>query len=189
MSRKTHPTKPFQSLPRDHLAWRVADYLNANREEVLTRADVAAKFGVDASMVDTLMAPAVAAGFVKMDRGTADGNVWRRPKRLRNAFPAPFTPSLAAVARASRTHRRAATLLDIGSIKIERGIPIPNPVRRAKVWDALLSKMQPGDSFVVPDHARDAVSHAKLDYQRRVKGVRFTVRKIDDTQTRVWRTA
>lgn len=181
--------KPISNLPQDHLSWRVAAYVQSNPSEVLTRGDIATKFGVDASMVDTLVSPAVTAGFVKVEHGTADGTVWRRPMRMRTAFPAPFTPSLAAVARAGRSSRRVGTRLDISTIRIEQGVPIPSPSRRTAQWDDLFAKMGPGDSFVVPAFAHGAVAHAKVDYQRRVPGVKFTLRKIDDTQTRVWRSA
>lgn len=181
--------KPISNLPQDHLSWRVAAYVQANPSEVLTRGDIAAKFSVDASMVDTLLSPAVTAGFVKVEHGTPDGTVWRRPLRMRTAFPAPFTPSLAAAARASRASRRTGTRLDLSTIKIEKGVPIPDPVRRRQQWEDIFAKMTPGDSFVVPGFAHDALAHAKVEYQRRVPGVRFTLRRIDETETRVWRSA
>lgn len=181
--------KPITNLPQDHLSWRVATYLQTNPSEVLTRGDIAAKFGVQASMVDTMMGPAVAAGFVKLDHGTADGNVWRRPMRMRTAFPMPFTPSLSAAARSVRATRRAGTRLDLSSIRIEKDVPIPSPLRRTQQWDDLFSKMELGDSFAVPGFAHDALAHAKVEYQRRTPGAKFTLRKIDETETRIWRSA
>lgn len=181
--------KPITNLPQDHLSWRVATYLQSNPSEVLTRGDIAAKFGVQSSMVDTMMSPAVAAGFVKLDTGTADGNVWRRPMRMRSTFPMPFTPSLSAAARSARATRRAGAQLDLGSIRIEKGVPIPDAVRRGQKWDHLFAQMEIGDSFAVPAFAHGALGHAKVEYQRRTPGTRFTLRKIDETETRIWRSA
>ncbi len=187
MSRRD-PQKTMNSLPRDHLAWRVAIYLHENPHEVLTRGDIAAKFDTDTSMVDTLMGPAVAANYVKIERGTEDGVVWRRPKRVRTAFPVPFTPSLSAHSR--RAQRTTPRLIDLSRISIDHDVPLPGPTKpRSVQWAELFGRMGVGDSFVVPAQIHNTLCHARQQFQRQARGSRFTVRKVSASESRCWRVA
>lgn len=185
MNRRNKQSKSLQSMPHDHLSWRVAHYLNANRAEVLTRADIAAKFDVEASMVDTLMVPAVTAGVVKLDRGTADGNVWRRPQRLRTALPAPFAAPLAAASPA----KKAATLVDLSDVKIEAGVALPVKAPPGGRWKAIFDRMGPGDSFALPVRAQHAAGHAVRVYRMHVPTSTFIIRQVPGALVRIWRTA
>ena len=176
-----------RSIPKDHLMWRVVDYVNANPSEVLTRGDVAAKFDADPSTIDSLLSLAVSAGMLKRDEGTEDGTVWRHPGKQKTAFPRPFTPSLAAATRAERATRRAARRVDFEAIEIESGIPVQEVAKTGGEWNALFSRMKPGDSFQLPTRSAGAASHAKLKFCKQVAGARFVLRKVSDSHTRVWR--
>lgn len=187
MSRSNTLARP---APKDALMWRVVDYLHTNRDEELTRGDVATKFDVEASSVDSLLAPAVDAGFLKRASGGADGVVWRRPQRMRGGpFPTPFTPSLVAAGKAARRAKRSATIVNIGALVIEQGVPISERVSPGSQWTALFDRMKPGDSFQLPAGARDAAAHARSNYKLKVPSAQFLIRKVSETHARVWRTA
>lgn len=180
-------TNTARAVPKEHLMWRVVDYMNANPGEVLTRNDVAVKFNAAASTIDTLLAPAVSAGWLKRDHDTPDGTVWRHPKTKSN-FPRPFTPSLAAAARASRA-KRAVRRVEFDAIVIESTIPISDAPKASSQWAALFNRMRPGDSFQLPSVSTAALCHAKLKYCKTVETARFVTRKVSGTHTRIWRTA
>jgi hypothetical protein len=172
--------------PRDSLTWRVIDYLGANPGERLTRSDVATKFGFDASAVDSELAGAVMAGQLLRETSDEDGIVWRL--RYRGArFPAPFTGTLAAARKAVRAKRHA--LIDISGFKIEKGIPLIEPVKRVNQWNKLFDGMETGDSVLVPNEARMALAHAQAKYRKTATHVVFAIRKVNETHTRMWRTA
>lgn len=181
-------TSAVRSVPKDALMWRVLDYTNANPTEVLTRSDIAAKFDVAASTVDSMLAPAVAAGMLKRDHDTPDGTVWRHPSK-RGAFPRPFTPSLTAVARAGRRTRSAIQHVNFNAIVIESDVPITEQPKVGSQWVALFDRMKAGDSFKLPSRSSAALSHAKLSYCKLVLTARFLTRKVSDTETRIWRIA
>jgi hypothetical protein len=171
--------------PRDSLAWRVIDYLRANPGERLMRSDVATKFSVEASSVDTQLAGAVMAGQLIRDCHDEDGVVWRLQYRG-GGFPVVFAGTLAAARKAARAKRNA--LIDISAFKIEKGIPLIEPARRINQWNRLFDGMEPGDSVLVPNEARMALSHAQLKYRKTASHVIFAIRKVSETHTRIWRT-
>ena len=174
-----------RATPKDHLMWRVVDYLNANPTEVLTRSDIAAKFETSASTVDSLLGLAVAAGMIKREHDTPDGTIWRHVKS-KSAVPRPFSPSFAA---AKRAVKGSIQRVDFAAIEVDRGVPIHEAALPSSQWKALFDRMEPGDSFQLPSRSAAALSHAKLKYCKLVDGARFTVRKISSTHTRIWRTA
>ena len=183
MPRKTTDLK----APKDSLIWRVVDYLSANPGERLTRSDVAKKFDADAAAIDGELAPAVASGHLIREPHDEDGIIWRL--RYRGAkFPAPFTGTLAAAQRAVKTRRH--TLIDVSMFEIEKGVPLVEPAVRRNRWNELFGRMEPGDSFQVPDSARMALSHAQANYRKtQAQHVRFAIRKVSETHTRIWRTS
>jgi hypothetical protein len=186
MSRR--PTNPARSTSSDHLVWRVMEYLDANRDEVLTRSDVAAKFDIAPSAVDSLLAPAVASGMLRREQSDTDGVVWCRRKR-RIAFPLPFTPRLAVSARAVRRAKATARRAELESIVIESGIPIVERVPAKSPWFVLFDRMKVGQSFQLPTESSGALGHAKQKYCKVMPTARFVTRQVSDTHTRIWRTA
>jgi hypothetical protein len=172
--------------PRDSLAWRVLDFLQANPGEELTRGDIAVKFNIEASAVDSLLAPAVSAGHLVREVGGADGVIWK-PNAARGRFPKPFVGSVDASRRAVRAHRQS--LIDISSFTIEKDIPLVDVMRRVNQWNALFARMELGDSFLLPQSARMAAAHAQAKYRKSAREVMFAMRKVSDTHSRIWRTA
>lgn len=67
---------------------------------------------------------------------------------------------------------------------VDKGVPIPVSRTEAAVP---LSKMEVGESIVFPLSKRSGVqTHASITKRR--NGKEFTVRKVNDTEARVWRT-
>ena len=176
------------AIPKDSLSWRVSDYLLSNPRELLTRSDVAEKFGVQAAAVDDLLTAAVDAGHIVRQQSPEYGVIWRASDSVR-PFPKPFTETLVAVNKAARAARRAATLVDFDSIVIEKGIPIPDPLKRMARWNEIFAKLEVGDSFQVAKAAKDALAHARSKYRATAPTTSFVIRQVDDNHARIWRTA
>lgn len=70
----------------------------------------------------------------------------------------------------------------MNQILIERGIPVPNQKPRG-FWPHLLQSLQPGDSFLVPDHSTRTIA-AKA---ARVLGLSVRTSKENKRGFRVWR--
>lgn len=66
---------------------------------------------------------------------------------------------------------------------IDKEVPIPEPDR---VTDYPLTKLEVGDSFVFPLEKRASVQSLVSGLKRNGFGV-FTIKKISDTECRVWR--
>jgi hypothetical protein len=173
--------------PQDSLSFKVVDYFHGHPDEVLTQRDVAKKFGVAPSSVDSMLMPAVQSGHLVRAQSDEYGVVFRLPPK-RTGFPKPFTPSLKEAVRRNREARRAPVRIDFAAIKIEKDVPLIDPLKRVAHWDQLFDKMAVGDSFSLPLAARDAVAHARTHYRERLKGTKnFAVRKVDESRVRVWR--
>lgn len=71
-------------------------------------------------------------------------------------------------------------------IKIEKGIPLPVARSRKKsIWP--FDEMKIGDSFLMPKKLSRASSNASNHAKKLNK--KFACRKVDENNTRVWRTA
>lgn len=79
--------------------------------------------------------------------------------------------------------------VDFASFVIEKGIPIPELKPKVSQWRVIMAKLEVGDSFQVPNQARDALAHAATHYRQTVEGWRYAIRKMDENFTRIWRTA
>lgn len=174
------------AAPPDSLAGKVIEFLKANPGECLTRSDVAQKFGAHATMVDTLLAPAVHAKMLARVADDADGVTWKLQ------YPPTSFPAISGTLGASKkpVTRKPRSVVDLRGVVIEKGIPLIEPFKRAPAqWARLFDLMEPGDSFVVPNDARAALSHAQANYRKVHTKITFAIRKLDDAQTRIWRTA
>lgn len=85
------------------------------------------------------------------------------------------------------THRLGFTGLSMSheSIKIESGIPIPDPAQRKSEIDALLTALKVGDSFLIRK-----TQYASFGARARALGIRITVRSVDGSNPemfRLWR--
>lgn len=72
----------------------------------------------------------------------------------------------------------------MGTVKIEKGIPIPNVNKNGRKKKYPWDTMEIGDSFVMPRPSGVGIKQADVRYGRK-----FTARKIDATSARVWRIA
>ena len=181
--------KPNDSgSPSDTLSWRVTDYFRAHPAEVLTPRDIAKKFDVAPSSVDTMLMPAVQAGHLARGQSDEYGVIYRLPANG-GKQPHPFmnTPQ----ARKSLAKRQAAFRMDFSKIVIEKDIPLADPYVRRAPWPKLFDRMEVGDSVRLPKEARAAVAHAMQSYRKKPEhqGKDFKLRLMDEVHVRVWRTA
>lgn len=103
--------------------------------------------------------------------------------------PSGASSSVFDMARAAKPPRKTRTLLpplDVGSIKIRSGIPIPNPTRApgTSPYRQLLDKLKPGDSVELDEsYAKSLVSAAKK------AGIKLAVRRVENGGGDRWRLA
>tara|TARA_Y100001937_G_scaffold20866_1_gene29285 strand:+ start:1376 stop:1612 length:237 start_codon:yes stop_codon:yes gene_type:complete len=67
-------------------------------------------------------------------------------------------------------------------VVIEKNVPMPTS-RYSSKWAKILDDMEIGDSIVLPDR-RTSSLFCQHGYRR---GMKFTVRKQDDSHLRIWR--
>jgi hypothetical protein len=70
-------------------------------------------------------------------------------------------------------------------VQIDKGIPMPSR-GRAINWAPLLGQLEVGDSFLLPDAAKSAISTAVKAFKD-ATGKELSTRKVDGG-IRVWRT-
>jgi len=175
--------------PRDSIAWRVIDFLEANPTEELLRRDVATKFSIDVVQVDDMLRPAVTADRIKRELNADSELVWRLNYSKRGT-PKPFAEPLAAAKRAKRANRKPPVAIDFSTLVIEPGIAVIERIQpKAGLWAGLLDRMTPGDSVRLMLEAKDAAAHAQYAYRKANPGAKFVVRKVSDEHCRIWRLA
>lgn len=77
------------------------------------------------------------------------------------------------------------TALDVSTITIEKSVPMPELKRPGTPWLALISKMEVGDSFVVPN---EKIANGLYQYFKKAN-MKATIREIEAGFCRVWRRA
>lgn len=171
---------------------RVCQFFAKQRDEELSKADIALKFDVATSGVDAVLARAVETQLLTREK-SASGVVFRAGPKLPK--PQPATPLPAGAAQ--RPTRRGVRLppLNLDEIKIETGIPVAPLTRNGvvsgqRMYAPLIKKLQPGQSFQVPKEYRGTLSSAikALCKEHPEPKPEFTVRLVNDTHARVWRT-
>lgn len=70
---------------------------------------------------------------------------------------------------------------------IEDDVPIPPKLVRSTMQFDILLRLKPGQSFAVPKEKDKAVRNAVVNFSKRHPEYQFTVRKLPDGRTRVWR--
>lgn len=68
--------------------------------------------------------------------------------------------------------------------QIDKNVPLPT----FKQHEFPFSEMEQGDSFVIPSSNRTSARNHASDYQKEHENVKFEIRKISETEVRVWRT-
>ena len=82
----------------------------------------------------------------------------------------------------------AAALPDPASLQIEPGVPIPQPLsKRTLQYQVVFSAMQVGDSFKCDNSAATPLITSASKWGKSI-GRKFTVRRLSETESRIWRT-
>lgn len=144
----------------------VIEFLFSNPDEELTADDACAKFGYPSAKVHSALQPAVRSGQLAFVKNAEEDMVYRKGKRKR-AWSGP---------------------VDLSSIKLEDDVALPTANRGASKtdWSALLNRMQPGQSCVLPRRARGTVTRLATAFKKEGKG-EFAIRVLDEQQMRFWR--
>ncbi|MBC7599700.1 MAG: hypothetical protein H7238_11890, partial [Polaromonas sp.] len=111
----------------------------------------------------------------------------------------PFAHAYKAVASSihSATHPAAPTkraspnkapLPDPAAIALDDDVPMTSARAATPDWAALFDRMQPGQSCKLPKHAKATLAKATQE-QHKSSTKRFAIKKISDTEIRIWRTA
>ena len=186
--KNAQPKFAENGAPSDTLAWKLMDYFRAHPDEVLTPRDIAKKFDVAPSSVDTILMPAVQAGYLARGQSNEYGVIYRQPANG-GKQPHPFmsTPQ----AKKTLAKRQTAFRMDFSKIVIEKDVPLADPYVRRAPWPAVFDQMDVGDSVKLPKEARGAVAHAMQAYKKKPghEGKDFALRLMDEVSMRVWRTA
>lgn len=177
------------------LPYLVIEFLTTNPHEELTCDDIEAKFERSSRQVHSLLAEAVERGAVTRAPGDDGELVYRLGagspgvKTNRGRHPALAAHEALDLAAKKKATRRPPVEVDIDAISIEKSVPIPHGGRvRVMDWTGLLSRMAVGDSCSLPEQVKTTLSKACTDSKKAGTGT-FTIRRISDTEVRLWRTA
>lgn len=193
------PRPPYAPHPGS-LADRVCRYLRSHPGAELERQDFYRLFEAHGKSVEPFLEACIAHGLVVKGMNEDNNVVWRAgPKLAELARSIPSTAQIGAALHpnaGTRTRRLAPRKdlppLDPGKIKLERGVPKP-PIKTGRfstVYAPLFEGMEPGTSRLLPtQHAHRFLDAAKQAAKRAGTPQRWSIRKIDDTHSRVWRDA
>lgn len=196
--------------PREgSVAWKVIQFLQANREEQLDADLISAKCDCDRRNVHTLLGPAVQAELLARREDMESGELVYTAGKVTTPAPAAGgfhgwlerkgqasaegrgqrgapPPAIPAPPDAEKK-RSAPFYIDVSTVQIDKGVPIPGRGARAIDWAPLLGKLEVGDSFLLPSAAKSAIGTAMKAFKD-VTGKELSSRKVEDG-IRVWRTA
>lgn len=167
--------------------FKVIEWFKNNPDEALSSGDIAVKFDKPQRQVHSFLALAIEAGVLTRETDSDLELIYRlgndvpatKPERtrahvsLRETMHAPSTP-------------RKALDIDIDSIRIDKGVPMPQGRSKVIDWSALLARMSVGDSCLLPKRARTQITKV-CTQAKRDAGRIFSLRAIDEAQIRVWR--
>ena len=197
--------------PREgSVAWKVIQFLQANRDEQLDADLISAKCDCVRANVHALLGPAVQAGLLVRGEDLASGELvysvgtgaalpsekpttspfhaWLERKGQdsaegrpqRRSPPPPTIPAPAPAKRAPSAPFR----IDVSTVQIDKGVPMPG--RRPPVDLApLLGRLEVGDSFLLPGAAKSAIGTAMKAFKD-ATGKVLASRKVGGG-IRVWR--
>lgn len=177
------------------LAARVCTWLRQNSEEELTASDIGRKFDVPANSAAACLASSITRGFVVTRRDEISGRVYVAGPKLGEFDPGvPSTADIGKATSLAKRPKRSMALpppLDIDAIKIEPGVPKPSMATPAGAsYRKLIAKMKVGDSVLLPiAQATRLQSLAMRDNSNVGGSQKWSLRKLDESQARVWRDA
>lgn len=184
------------------LADRVCRWFATHPEEELTQSDIASKFDCNGPSVPALLTGALCAQLITRQRVRSDAEgmvsytaytagpnlaAWATAQQVTSAMAAPKPRRSAATAPA------AAVELDPSLIKVDDGIPLPKRIGGLTAggrFDAVFQALQPGQSFEAPTPAAKRIYSNLGKWAKRYAPERkHSMRKVNDTHSRIWRTA
>lgn len=201
----------------DSLAHKVCAYFTRLPDEELLSREIAANFQVPPENIAAQLGNAVDAGYLTRDgsvysagpnikgfeaallageRPAASGGFhrWLERKGEKSAEGrAPKAPRKdtgtppPAPGEMPRRRPSAAFRMDLSTVSIDKGIPIPAGKTATVDWPGLLSRMDVGDSILLPPEARSAIGSAATKFKRSTGRV-LSIRTVADG-VRVWRTS
>jgi hypothetical protein len=175
-------TETYSPRPRT-VAWRVIDFLQRNDGEMLSKADIAAKFDCGEDSVDTVLQQAMRADFVNKAR--SDGlTVWRlgiTPVKLLAAPRAKGDRDADDDGRPVQRWTRAKNVeFDPSAIEVRKKTPLRTPEQaRRDLFDAFLKKLEVGDSAEFEERGLITMKHHVKRYSQ-ATGHRFTLRALGE---------
>jgi len=169
--------------PRDGwLADRCIAYFRRLPDEELSVKDIALKFGADVNTVHQLLKAAVEACSLKRD-GTvysAGAEIGTAETGAKLTDPPPPKPRTRSVTRSE--------LPSPDQVKIDDNVPLPTGRGSRIDWEPLLERLKVNQSCVLPLSARHTLSNA-IAARHKADNGKFTLRKLDQKELRVWRIA
>lgn len=184
------------------LAHMVCAFLHANRDEELTRADIAQKFACAPGSIDSALAPAIEHKVISRRDDKAQGCfVYLAGPQMPN-----YNPGNAAATEAEANKRPTTHRVKSGTRQTRQELPAPDisqivvaydrpmPTGRAKGTSKYTQLFATLDrvnaSFTLPAIYKDALSKAISSHVRANPDnpARFAVRTIDAETVGVWRT-
>lgn len=161
-------------------------FLNAPDEE-LTRADIAVKFSMPPSGVDSALAGCVTAQLLRL-KMTDDGRVWTAGPAL-----ADWKPDTAPPDRSNTASPARLPLLDMASVVVRADLPLPqrNHNKGQTLYDPVLEKLTAvGMSATFPRQYQASLTKASAAFGKRCTPPRkYAIRLVDQTTAGVWRIA
>ena len=142
---------------------RVLGLLARNPDEGYTNQDLALKFQVRATVWATTLAKAKSLGLVCFsDSGSDAAKVWSAGPALAAWHAARGTPAAAGPPAPARRKRGGVQAqlpaLDISSLKVDMGVPVPEAGKGCSKWLSVLSLLEkPDQSVPLPKEYRGAV--------------------------------
>lgn len=179
MSSKTYNPRPGT------VAWRVIDFLQRNEGEMLSKADIAAKFDCGEDSVDTVLKDAMRADY--LNKGRSDGMaVWRlgttmvKLANLVGAAKSKDSDEDEDGKPVQRWTRAKNVEFDPSAIAVRKKTPLRTPEQaRRDLFDAFLKKLEVGDSAEFEEKALTTMKHHVKRFSQ-ATGQRFTLRALGE---------
>jgi hypothetical protein len=176
------------------IAWKVIEFFTTNPDEMLATSDLESKFDKPAAQFHSLLSSAVASGALRRYANAEDelvysmgtGNPYVKPSRARN--PSLRTDALLAGATLGFKAASKKTEFDLAAVQIFDGIPMPTSRAGTTDFETLFARMQVNQSCRLPLWLRSKANKACTTAKTSGKGT-FTIRKINDAEIGIWRTA
>lgn len=184
----------------------IIQYFQKNLSAKLTCAEVAKQINIDPKSVHGATAQAIEAGFLArlngfyvagddIDLAPDYNSVAQANATIAQAASAPlaahnaFGSSVALAATQQQKARSTAAMPCPQTAVLEDGVPIPSANSRiAHDWPALLNRMQVSQSCLLPKPAYSTLSKATTLTHKQTSQ-KFVIKKISETEIRIWRTA